>query len=216
MSTGRTYFSFDINLTFLLKELKVDKTDVFAGAVVAVFILAFIFSALRKILQILSHRSVVEVFREKWRIFSSTHRESCTTFSLNAYGVPPKTTTSQEQSPTVWSWTKPKRSASRYRRRLRNICSITNLFNSFVYLANTFLGYILMLLVMTFNVWFFVAVCVGIGLGYFVFFAGEETKENTPNCDIKQGTDSGNTIGRVNSGYWIDGLPKLSVVDTAY
>ena len=222
MSTGRTYFSFDIDLTFLFKDLKVDKTDVFVGAVVAVFVLAFLSSVLQNILWILSHRSLADAFREKWRFFSSatTRRKSTPTFPLNAYGVSPKinNTASQEHSPTIWSWSaQPKRSRRSRLMSLRNCCSTTNLVNSFVYLASTSLGYILMLLVMTFNVWFLVAACVGLGLGYFVFFASGETKPaSTRNCDIKREEDGGSTIGKINSGYWIDDLPQLSVVNTAY
>ena len=128
MSTGRTYFSFDIDLTFLFKDLKVDKTDVFVGAVVAVFVLAFLSSVLQNILWILSHRSLADAFREKWRFFSSatTRRKSTPTFPLNAYGVSPKinNTASQEHSPTIWSWSaQPKRSRRSRLMSLRNCCS---------------------------------------------------------------------------------------------
>ena len=50
-----------------------------------------------------------------------------------------------------------------------------------------------------------------------MFFASGETKPaSTRNCDIKREEDGGSTIGKINSGYWIDDLPQLSVVNTAY
>jgi copper transporter 1 len=42
-------------------------------------------------------------------------------------------------------------------------------FQTFLHILQTVLGYFLMLIVMTYNVWFCVAAVVGIGLGYFLF-----------------------------------------------
>merc|ERR1719204_1669675 len=51
----------------------------------------------------------------------------------------------------------------------RRLCSTSHVIQSLLHMIQVFLGYLLMLVFMTYNVWLCVAVVVGSGVGYFLF-----------------------------------------------
>nr|CAH8825420.1 unnamed protein product [Trichobilharzia regenti] len=56
-----------------------------------------------------------------------------------------------------------------YVQRLRSFCSGYHLVQTFLHMLHTFMGYMLMLIVMTYNVYLLLAVIFGFTLGYFLF-----------------------------------------------
>ncbi|XP_016989112.2 LOW QUALITY PROTEIN: high affinity copper uptake protein 1 [Drosophila rhopaloa] len=55
--------------------------------------------------------------------------------------------------------------------RLQVWCSRMHLLQTFLHVLQVFISFLLMLVFMTFNVWLCVAVLLGAGVGYFIFFA---------------------------------------------
>lgn len=188
MNAGRTYFSFDNDLTFLLKEWRIDSTGVLIGAVVAVFVLAFISHALQKLLEVCASLSIPEPLRRKSEQFFSRGKRR--TFSLQEFGASRTETNQQRRVCSIQN--------HRSQVKDKKLSSASNYITSLLYLVNTGLIYILMLVVMTFNVWILVAVSLGSGLGYFLLFT--DKKEKKWHGD-KEG-ESTDTTAQFNSGYW--------------
>ncbi|XP_059140088.1 protein SLC31A2-like [Physella acuta] len=87
--------------------------------------------------------------------------------------------------------------------QIRKWRAIIFLVESFIHVVSFFYGYLLMLIVMTYSVWFVLAVVIGSGFGYFMFhpislhlqfkYSSRAKKDTTASCCSGKATPSINT-----------------------
>jgi hypothetical protein len=70
-------------------------------------------------------------------------------------------------------------SPPRHQMSRRTAIILHHILQSFLYLIQVALGYLLMLVSMTFNVWLFISIIIGAGLGYFFFNLSNILKVDT-------------------------------------
>lgn len=157
------YFSFDRGVMVLFKTWSAKKLEVFLPVVIALGLIS-------------AYLTAKPFLKSSWR-----RQEQNQTRSNQPTTTPNDVPLSSEVnvlSPNT-------RSASISRRDTR-IFSKENLVAAFVYLLNSSLKLILMLIVMTYCAWFLVAVLAGAGFSYYMFDGNDRGSQIRPGNELKE------------------------------
>ncbi|VDP22777.1 unnamed protein product [Schistosoma margrebowiei] len=173
----KMYFNTDMHYTLLFSSWIIDTV----GKAIVACLGSFIFAIIYEALETLRHKLLLRAAcnNQCERAGNSYGGPSCpgcpnSSDSNSNKGYLNPVESNEEVHVNVFS--------NSYREKLRSHCSSYHLVQTMLHLVHAFMGYILMLIVMTYNVYLLLAVLFGFTLGYFLFARNRALLVRSHNC----------------------------------
>lgn len=177
MMSMKNSFFFGYQCSLLFNSFNLETPEQLVGGVILIMVVAILYEGLKTLREILASRETAKQNTNQvavnTNLTSPGDNTPCVPSQIQSTG---QTTvdTDSGKVPLVASWEDTQYQQPRSLKQFllhtaREYCSVDHILQSSLHVVRVGVAYLLMLVAMTFNGWLFLAVCIGAGIGYFVF-----------------------------------------------